>query len=108
MNNIIVMGKNDLDELINEALKSNGQSKETKTLEERFLSIDEAASYLNLARQTVYGLTSKRLIPFLKKGKKLYFIESELKNWLLSGRKDTKEDIKRISLQQLKKKGAQK
>ncbi len=102
------MGKNDLDELINEALKSNGQSKETKTLEERFLSIDEAASYLNLARQTVYGLTSKRLIPFLKKGKKLYFIESELKNWLLSGRKDTKEDIKRISLQQLKKKGAQK
>lgn len=102
------MGKNDLDELINEALKSNGQSKETKPLEERFLSIDEAASYLNLARQTVYGLTSKRLIPFLKKGKKLYFIESELKNWLLSGRKDTKEDIKRISLQQLKKKGAQK
>lgn len=102
------MGKNELDELINEALKSNGQSKETKPAEERFLCIEEAASFLNLAKQTVYGLTSKRLIPFLKKGKKLYFIESELKNWLLSGRKDTKEDIKRIGLQQLGQKGLRK
>ena len=53
--------------------------------EERFFNINEAASFLRLATQTIYGFTSKREIPFIKKGKKLYFKKSALEAWLAEG-----------------------
>jgi excisionase family DNA binding protein len=57
------------------------------------LSIDEASKLLNLAKPTIYGLTSKRGIPFIKKGKKLYFIKSELLTWLDDGKRSTITEI---------------
>ena len=56
-------------------------------------SIKEACLYLNLAQQTLYGFTSKREIPFIKRGKKLYFRKSELSSWLLEGKKKSKSEI---------------
>jgi excisionase family DNA binding protein len=50
----------------------------TPKKENKLLSINEAAKYLNLAKQTLYGFTSTRTIPFIKKGKKLYFKKSDL------------------------------
>ena len=49
-----------------------------------YLTITQAAEYLNLATPTIYGFTSKNEIPFLKKGKKLYFKKNDLDNWLVS------------------------
>jgi excisionase family DNA binding protein len=49
------------------------------------LSLNQASNYLHLARQTLYGFTSQRKIPFLKKGKKLYFKKTELDKWLNQG-----------------------
>ncbi|MGQ0826968.1 MAG: helix-turn-helix domain-containing protein [Bacteroidota bacterium] len=57
------------------------------------LSVDEAADFLNLARQTLYGFTSRREIPFMKKGKKLYFKRSELESWLLEGKRKTIKEM---------------
>jgi excisionase family DNA binding protein len=48
-----------------------------------FLSVKEAAAFLNLAVTTLYEKTSLKLIPFHKRDKKLYFKKEELKNWLL-------------------------
>jgi excisionase family DNA binding protein len=47
-----------------------------------YLTVDEAAAYTNLAKATIYGLTRRHLIPYLKKGKKLYFVEKELSDWI--------------------------
>jgi len=57
------------------------------------LSIKEAGEFLNLARQTIYGLTSKNLIPFSKRGKKLYFNKSELIQWLSEGKNKSISEI---------------
>jgi excisionase family DNA binding protein len=57
------------------------------------LTLEEASKLVNLAKQTLYGLTSKREIPFIKRGKKLYFIRIDLENWLLEGRKLTRKEI---------------
>lgn len=62
-------------------------------MQNSLLTLEEAANYLNLAKQTLYGFTSKRLIPFVKKGKKLYFQQEELEKWLLEGKKRTKSEI---------------
>ena len=56
---------------------------------DRYMTTDEAAAYLRLSRQTVYGLVcSSRLgktspkIPHIKRGNHLRFIERELAEWL--------------------------
>lgn len=57
------------------------------------LSFTEATHFLKIAGPTLYGYTSRRKIPFLKKGKKLYFRRSDLEDWLQSGRRKTVEEI---------------
>lgn len=57
------------------------------------LTVDEAANFLKLAKQTVYQLVSARDIPFSKKGKRLYFHRHELEQWIAEGRKQTRKEI---------------
>ena len=59
------------------------------------LSLEDAALFLDLAPQTIYGYTSKRIIPFIKKGKKLYFKKADLEDWLDEGKKKTRTEIER-------------
>ncbi len=46
------------------------------------LNIDQAATFLHLARTTLYAMVSRREIPFMKKSKRLYFSTKELTTWL--------------------------
>ena len=62
--------------------------------EEKPLNIDEAAKYLDVAKQTLYHLTSKRSIPHLKRGQKLYFLKADLDKWLQGHRKKTAQEIR--------------
>jgi excisionase family DNA binding protein len=52
-------------------------------------SVAEAASYLKMPLHSIYKLTSKRLIPFYKPGKRILFDVSELDAWLLQSKKAT-------------------
>ena len=56
------------------------------------LTLKQAAEFLNLAPQTIYGHTSNGTIPFIRKGK-LYFQKSELEAWVLQGKRQTKAEI---------------
>ena len=56
---------------------------------DRPMSISEAAKFINLSVPTLYGLVSKRTIPFSKVGKRLYFSEADLTSWIKTGRKQT-------------------
>lgn len=58
-----------------------------------FLDVDQAAAFLGIAKATLYGKCSKLLIPHIKKGKKLYFGQSELIEYLKSGKRNTVNDI---------------
>jgi excisionase family DNA binding protein len=58
------------------------------------LNIEEAATLLNLAKPTIYGLVSTANIPNMKKGKKLYFSRKELEDWIKSGRRKTFQEKK--------------
>ena len=69
------------------------QSISNQSSQDQLLSLKEAAEFLKLAPQTIYGFTSNRSIPFIKKGKKLLFKKSLLEKWLLEGSKGTKEEI---------------
>ncbi len=77
---------------ISEGIKESGL-KANNEISNKILSISEAASFLNLAIQTLYSFTSNRTIPFFKKGKKLYFRKSELEAWLTDGKKSSIKEI---------------
>ena len=54
---------------------------------EQFLNIQEAAQLLNLTVPTIYSKVSKRELPCMKRGKRLYFSSTELMEYIKEGRK---------------------
>lgn len=42
------------------------------------LTVHEAAEFLNITSSTIYKHTFRRAMPHVKKGKRLYFVKSEL------------------------------
>lgn len=68
----------------------------------------EAGKLLHLSVPTIYTKVSRRELPCLKQNGRLYFIESELLNYLKLGRKETIAEIQRATLEGLKKEGGAK
>jgi len=71
------------------------------------LTVPEAAEFLRLSVQTVYGLISKKQLPVMKRSKRCYFSKAELIAYLKEGRKSTHAEISSNADQYLikKKKG---
>jgi len=82
-----------LDEVSNLKLlieeKNNQQVEEV----EQFLTIEEASKLLKLTVPTCYSKVSKGELPYMKKGKRLYFSNIELKEYLKEGRVKTNSEI---------------
>jgi excisionase family DNA binding protein len=57
------------------------------------IGIDDACQVIGKAKSTVYTLVQKRLVPCYKVGKKLYFYEDELLEWIAKGKKKTIEGL---------------
>jgi len=74
----------------------------------RPIGIEEASDIVGKAKSTIYTLVRKGLIPCCKVGKKLYFYEDELLDWIASGRKkniaETKADIESASIKNIRNK----
>ncbi|PKO95492.1 MAG: DNA-binding protein [Bacteroidetes bacterium HGW-Bacteroidetes-7] len=58
-----------------------------------FLKISQAANFLNLTVSTIYSKVSRRELPCMKRGKRLYFSREELSKYLQQGRKLTTAEI---------------
>lgn len=61
-----------------------------KLFDKRIWRINDAAAYLQCSVRTLYNKTSKGEIPYIKKGKALYFRPEEIENWVLEGNSDEK------------------
>ena len=48
-------------------------------------TVDEVAKVLSLSKGTIYNKVSSGAIPYYKKGKKLYFLQEEILNWIMEG-----------------------
>jgi excisionase family DNA binding protein len=55
--------------------------------------MNEAAKYLKISKQTLYGMTSKRILPYYKHGHRIYFRRNELDEWISRGKVKTQEEI---------------
>lgn len=83
--------KEDLIEFANQIVK---QIQPTPQIPEKdILNISEAADYLGLAKQTLYGYTSTNKIPFKKVNKKLFFDKKDLLKWLDKGKVQCQSEV---------------
>lgn len=77
-----------VDELYN--VIKNVQPQETA---DQFLTVDETAKFLNLSVPTIYSKVSRRELPYMKRGKRLYFARKDLETYLQDGRVKTVREI---------------
>lgn len=78
-----------LEELLRLTFEMNerlSQLEHSNPLEE-LLSIEEASLLLKLSKQTIYRYSFKGLLSSCKRGGRLYFVKSELINWIKEGKK---------------------
>ena len=59
---------------------------------DRYLNLNEVAAFLNLKPCSIYNKIANRELPHIKRGNRLYFLESDLREYLNGGRKMTKEE----------------
>lgn len=74
-------------------LKAVHNTTSTSEQPEQFLNIQEAAQFLNLTVPTIYSKVSKRELPCMKRGKRLYFSTTELMEYIKEGRKKSYAEI---------------
>lgn len=78
-----------LQELLTRAnLKESGE-----TSKKKYLTFDEAAKYLDVAHSTLYGYNSKKVIPYSNRGRKNYYLQVDLENFISSHRKKTSAEL---------------
>jgi predicted DNA-binding transcriptional regulator AlpA len=76
------------------AIKLLVENRQTPPPEKRIpIGIDDACRIIGKAKPTVYALVRNRLLPCYKNGKKLYFFEEELLDWISKRKKKTLSEI---------------
>ena len=63
------------------------------TIEKTYLSLSEAAKFLNISESTLYKRTSSKEIPHFKSGKKLAFNKTDLEKYVAATRVKTQTEI---------------
>lgn len=56
-------------------------------------NVDEAAKYLRITKQTIYGYVCRNQIINYKGGKRVYFRKKDLDDWIEQGRRRTQAEI---------------
>lgn len=71
------------------------------------LTIDLAADFLHLSKATIYSKCSRNELPYMKRGKRLYFLKDQLLEYVKAGHHETAEQMAENASQYLAKKKGQ-
>lgn len=93
-NQFFLMDEEAINELVNRITNQLNVSliRDKPLQEDVFLNIDELSKLISMTKGSIYGLVHKNAIPYHKKGK-LYFLKSEILDWIKSGKRETKSSI---------------
>lgn len=69
------------------------------TFENRWLSVEEAAAYLGISRDTVYKWIERKRMPAHKVGRLWKFRTEEIDNWVRKGKAATDSEPRKRSAQ---------
>jgi len=75
--------------LIKEVVMNGSNSNSAGHGSHVLVGIDRACEITGKSKHTLYRYTSRRQIPFCKKGRTIYFFEDKLYEWIESGQRET-------------------
>jgi excisionase family DNA binding protein len=78
---------------VREAIKEIPSPAYNATPSDRLLNIREAADFLSLTVPTMYSKVSKGELPVMKQGKRLYFSQKELTDYVKDGKRKSTAEI---------------
>jgi hypothetical protein len=64
-----------------------------REIEDKPFSADQAADFLDTTKNSVYSLFSRGLISGFKRGKRIYFLKSDLLDYIKSGKRKTYKQL---------------
>ncbi len=82
-----------IENLLSDLLAENQNAGNQKRIAGNAKTVDLAVAITGLKKKTIYNLVYKRLIPHSKRGKRLYFDETELNEWISQGKRKTLEEL---------------
>ncbi len=71
----------------------SNQFKAPSHQDDDLVEIETTSKIIFKSVNTIYNLCSQHKIPYMKKGRKLYFSRTSLKEWIHSGNQKTNEEI---------------
>lgn len=74
-------------------LADHGNARQSGNQIDKFLTVPEAAEFLSLAPQTIYGLINRKKLACMKREKRVYFSKPDLIAWLEAGHRKTREEL---------------
>ncbi len=80
-----------LKKIVKESIKEELSNSDSFQKEEKILNAKQAASFLNVSAPTIHKWKKENVIPFHRKGGRIYFIESELVESILQSKKQYDE-----------------
>jgi excisionase family DNA binding protein len=66
---------------------------DTKEADGELLTIDQAAAFLHLSKATIYSKCSRNELPYMKRGKRLYFLKVQLLEYVKAGQHETSQQL---------------
>jgi excisionase family DNA binding protein len=109
---LVLMTSDELENLIHSTVRkalaeqSNPQGRQFQSHE--YLSIEEASEYLHVPKNTLYNYCHHNVLVYHKRGKKNYFLKSDLDEWMASGRKKSAKEMVQDAIVRLQKGGTKK
>lgn len=67
------------------------------------MGVKELTAYLKNSKSAIYAMTASNKIPHYKSGKRLYFKQSEIDEWIFSNKIKTNDDIEREAMEYIRK-----
>lgn len=100
MSKVIVLSPAEVQELIKQTVSvtvemmiQEFRMNQEKELGKEILNVDEVCELLDLAKPTIYTMTSRGDIPYYKTGKRLHFKRSVIMEWFDKKRFKTNDEL---------------
>jgi excisionase family DNA binding protein len=105
---LIVMATEEFRELLATSLRAilaeSSPSARTHAAHE-YLSMVEAAEYLKIPQNTLYQYCATRRIPYVKRGKRNYFMRADLDTFIAADRRKSVKEMEADAMERLRKGG---
>ena len=88
---------------IEKLLQQKNEQQQTEP-QDKFLTVGETAKFLNLTVPTIYSKTSRGELPVMKRGKRLYFSQLSLIEYVKQGKRLSNSEIEAEAENYLEKK----